>query len=297
MENLAPFFEQSLGDGFFNLQEQGSLLSDKEKNQFLQALSSSLYLSEMGKTIYEQLRTRLGMRSFKIDTGLERFAFGNKQEQENEKPFSLHSTGENPIWLSYGFDKPLSIREDQLLKEFHSCLRNPIKNALAFMQIKKLAMKDNLTGLGNRAHYDETLQKLISQAHRSGESLSLVVMDLDNFKPVNDKFGHAEGDKVLVGFAQELSGVLRSSDYAFRFGGDEFCCVLLNTDQVTNLAIIERLQTRFTNNELLNRRGISCSFGLAMLQPKDDHNSLFSRADANLYDAKANGKNGYSIKN
>lgn len=296
LENLATYYDNTISDSFFNLNEHDSLLSDKERSDFLQVVSSSINLQDLGKMALQQLRARLNVKSIQIVTALENFAFGQKVDEDYQKQFKLQWDQDPDASIVYSFTRTLSIRENQLLKDFHQCLKNPFRNALSFFQVQKLALKDGLTALGNRRQYDETIHKLISQAHRSGDDLSLIVIDLDKFKPVNDRCGHHEGDKVLIAVAGAIKSCLRESDYAFRFGGDEFCFITQNSKKEINEKIVKRVQAAIANDPILQRHGITCSFGGSMLQPKDDVSTLFTRADENLYQAKNAGRDQFVIE-
>jgi diguanylate cyclase (GGDEF)-like protein len=114
---------------------------------------------------------------------------------------------------------------------------------------------------------------------------------MDNFKQVNDAHGHQEGDKVLVAFANTILQSLRESDFAFRFGGDEFCCLLPEANNQTNNLISERVHHAIGSNLILQQHKISCSIGSTTYRQNDSHIGLFSRADEALYAAKQAGKN------
>lgn len=291
MENLTPFYDNTITDGFFNINAQQEFMSDREKNQLMQILTTSLDLYELGDIVFTELKSRLDALFLKVSSPSECFQFGEKSKRSIVKSYNLTASRDGSIKIEYGFARSLSLRETQVLKDINQCAKNPIKNALQFLQIQKLALKDGLTSLGNRRQFDETLEKATSKAHRHGEAVSLIVMDLDKFKQVNDKYGHAEGDKVLMSVAGAINQCLRSSDYAFRFGGDEFCCITTDTDKEANTLIVERIQEAVAADSLLQKHGISLSFGLAMLQPEDTQSSVFSRADAALYQAKQTGRN------
>ena len=291
MENLTPFYDNTFGDGFFNLNEQQSQMSDKEKNQFMQVLTNSLDLQELGSIVFAELKSRLNVKFFSVISPNGRFRFGDDELQPIVKSYDLTPTQDGSIKIEYGFMRTLSLRENQLLKDFNQCLRNPIRNALQFFQIQRLALKDGLTSLGNRMQFDENLRKVTSRARRTGDYVSLIVMDLDKFKQVNDTFGHSEGDRVLINVARTITDSLRESDHAFRFGGDEFCCITINADKKANDIIIRRIQKAMRKDPLLNKHGISGSFGLATLNAKDSEKTLFERADHALYEAKNSGRN------
>lgn len=291
MENFTPVYDNTLTEGFFNLNEHQSLLTDKEKNQLMQVLTNSLDLQELGAIVFAELKGRLNACSVNIVSPSGRFQFGKNQSDSVVKSFDLKASQDAEMKIEYGFLRNLSLRENQLLRDLNQCVRNPLRNALQFFQIQKLALKDSLTSLGNRLQFDETIAKTTSLAHRTGENVALIVMDLDKFKPVNDKHGHAEGDKVLMSVAGAINKSLRNSDHAFRFGGDEFCCITTNTNPKAVELIVERIQQAFAEDSVLCKHDISCSFGLAMLTPKDSESSFFQRADNALFHAKEDGRN------
>jgi len=291
LENFTPVYDNTITEGFFNLNEHQSHMSDKEKNQLLQVLTNSLDLQELGAIVFAELKNRLNASSLKIISSNGRFLFGEAKNNSVVKTFNLKSNQDGDLKIEYGFLRHLSLRENQLLKDINQCARNPICNALQFFQIKKLALKDSLTSLGNRLQFDETVKKTTSLAHRNGENVALIVMDLDKFKPVNDKYGHLEGDKVLISVAGAINKSLRNSDHAFRFGGDEFCCITTNTSKRAVELIIKRIQRAFAADKILSKHDISSSFGMAMLNAEDNEQDFFERADEALFDAKENGRN------
>ena len=118
----------------------------------------------------------------------------------------------------------LSINESDILNQLHQLFTHTFKARPGVLhRFKQMATKDHLTGLGNRASYQEAIHRMISQANRRANKenvdFGLLILDLDNFKQVNDTFGHQEGDKVLIAMADVLQQTLRDTDYAFRFGG------------------------------------------------------------------------------
>jgi diguanylate cyclase (GGDEF)-like protein len=193
--------------------------------------------------------------------------------------------------MDYSFTQPLSLRDWQILQQMHVNFCNPFKNALEHHKIKQFAMKDFLTSLGNRASYDETMIRLANQSQRRHQPFGLLVLDMDNFKQVNDIHGHQEGDKVLMACADTILHSLRESDFAFRFGGDEFCCLLPDADNQTNNLIAERIRSAIESHPFLQQHKISCSIGSATYLEHDSQIGIFSRADEALYAAKQAGKN------
>ncbi len=160
---------------------------------------------------------------------------------------------------------------------------------------RSLSETDSLTGLYNSRHLHEQLPAEIERTRRYLHPLSLFVLDCDNFKAVNDKHGHLGGDRVLQNLALSIRQCLRRSDFAFRYGGEEFVVVLPETDGLAAMTIAERLRTLFAAVKTLAPSGetILCtvSIGISVCHPGDDETSLIRRADEACYRAKQTGKN------
>ncbi len=169
------------------------------------------------------------------------------------------------------------------------------ENQRLLHELHRQTLSDELTCAGNRRAFDQAVQQEIARARRSGGDLSLVLIDLDHFKQVNDALGHAVGDSVLVSFAERLRSASRGSDRLFRFGGDEFALLLGETDAPGALALAERALHIVAREPLLTERGqatLTCSAGVATLRPTDDAlgSDLLARTDAALYAAKRAGR-------
>lgn len=161
----------------------------------------------------------------------------------------------------------------------------------------KIANYDVLTGLINRSLLIEKLKQSISYARRHGTSLSVVFIDLDCFKPINDTFGHQAGDKVIVEIAQRIKNKLRDNDIVARLGGDEFVVVLEETQEIQSVdKVVQELLTLLEQPIYIGSHSVSVSgsAGIAMY-PDDaiDAESLLRNADVAMYSAKELGKNGY----
>ena len=160
---------------------------------------------------------------------------------------------------------------------------------------RSLSQTDSLTGLFNSRYLHERLPGELERASRYGRPLSLLVLDCDNFKSINDRYGHLEGDKVLQNLAAVIGHCLRRSDSAFRYGGEEFVVLLAEADAAAARAFAERLRSMFAAQETHSPAGekICCtvSIGVARHVPSDTENSLIRRADEACYQAKQRGKN------
>lgn len=166
-------------------------------------------------------------------------------------------------------------------------------------QLRELASRDPLTGLYNRRYFNETLERRFSEATRYGSDLSCIMLDLDEFKSVNDGFGHHVGDDVLILLGQTIVSELRTSDVAARFGGDEFIVLLPQTDLERTHVLAERIVARFTAElaEQVPDARVTTSLGIASVLslPEQRADLLLRAADRALYDAKARGKNRIAV--
>lgn len=156
---------------------------------------------------------------------------------------------------------------------------------------------DALTGLANRRAFDRTLDLEMERAQRAGTALSLAIIDLDDFKVVNDTYGHVTGDKVLIHLAKIISGTKRRYDLAARIGGEEFAIILPGIGQTRSSAVLNRIRCELSSLSFTAPEGgtfrVSCSVGIASFRGQSDISPkyFFELADKALYDAKAEGKN------
>jgi two-component system cell cycle response regulator len=161
----------------------------------------------------------------------------------------------------------------------------------------EMAITDALTGLYNRRYMETHLTMLVDQAAARGKALSLLLLDIDHFKAINDTYGHDVGDDVLREFATRLRKTTRGIDLACRYGGEEFVIVMPETDIAVAEAVAERIRRRIANEPFSIREGaaaieVTLSIGLAALGPPGDiGGTLLKRADQALYRAKRDGRN------
>ena len=161
----------------------------------------------------------------------------------------------------------------------------------------EMAITDSLTGLHNRRYFEKHLAALVEQAGGRGKPVSVLVLDIDHFKSINDTFGHPAGDAVLTEFSQRVRRAVRGIDLASRFGGEEFVIAMPDTDATLAYVVGERLRQKiagepFAVGEAGHPIAVTVSIGVSSLNgPEDTPDAILKRADQALYKAKREGRN------
>lgn len=158
-------------------------------------------------------------------------------------------------------------------------------------EMVRLSQQDHLTGLFNRRRITELLQSEIERALRYQTKFSVILMDIDHFKAVNDRLGHQAGDEVLMGIADIVRSGVRAADLVGRWGGEEFVIISPETDIGGSYSLAEKIRTRLESADLGEAGHKTASFGVTAFDDGDDVESLIARADAGLYAAKQGGRN------
>ena len=178
----------------------------------------------------------------------------------------------------------LKIKNEQLHNEI-------VERQKAEAKLEYLATVDSLTSIYNRRKFNEILSYELKRNERHNKGLSLIICDLDNFKIINDNFGHDAGDEVLIMFTKMITGAIRKSDIFARWGGEEFVLLLPETSLETATRIAGKLRL-LTDTTMIPQIGrITSSFGVTQHQTNDNEISFIKRADQALYKAKENGRN------
>jgi len=162
------------------------------------------------------------------------------------------------------------------------------------LKLDKLASNDELTDLPNRRSFHEELAKLLLLKERNNSELSLLFIDIDNFKYINDTKGHDVGDKVLISLANMLNSNVRKSDFVARWGGEEFIILLIDSDIKQAQVIAEQLRSQVANSNHLSQyaqQQVTISLGVTSVTDEDNIDTILKRADLALYKAKSAGKN------
>ncbi len=188
----------------------------------------------------------------------------------------------------------LSASQKNTVESLIAGLLQPLRNALMYREAVNASARDPLTGVNNRSHFREVLDREVELSRRHGAPLSLIMVDVDRFKSINDAHGHLAGDIALKSIASCMLSCIRDSDILFRYGGEEFCIALANTSLTGACKLAERVRRAL---EILvvrasgTRLHVTASFGVATLAKEDDAAHLVEKADHSLYRAKALGRN------
>jgi len=161
---------------------------------------------------------------------------------------------------------------------------------------KSLSLTDELTGVGNKRAMLMHLDEYVADVNTESQHLAVMMLDLDHFKKLNDKYGHLSGDEVLCYFGKLLRQNIRASDSAFRYGGEEFTLIMPDTMANEAFKVAERIRLELFEKAFLLRGApssvhASVSIGIALLRPSEDASNLLNRADGVLYEAKDQGRN------
>src|SRR5882724_3006587 len=213
-----------------------------------------------------------------------------------EEPTQLLVLDEETFWWlaesSHEFSVGLLIRLAKRLRSNNDAVQ---QNIILRRQFEQAALSDALTGFRNRRWLDQTLPRILQRHLHTSEPLCLAIMDIDHFKRVNDGFGHAAGDGVLVRVGRLVRDNLRPADFAARIGGEEFALILPQTSLPGAITAIERLReaiagTAFAHDGRALPR-VTVSLGLVALERGVNPEQLLARADVALYAAKQGGRN------
>lgn len=166
---------------------------------------------------------------------------------------------------------------------------------LQIVELQSAVRLDGLTQLANRAYLDERLLEKIGHRQRHNEIFSLLLIDVDHFKDINDKYGHPAGDRILKGVAFSLKSAMRESDFVARFGGDEFAIILFRSDGISAVEVAKKLcKVQQESGYVLDGENlkVTLSIGVAEAGAEDTVETLLKRTDQALYQVKSEGRNG-----
>ena len=217
---------------------------------------------------------------------------------EHQAQYRLTVKGDTLGSLTLHARRPFSSGDLAVAEQCIGLLVTPLRNALKYEAALREARTDPLTQVLNRSTMEQSLSRELGLARRHGEEFCVVTVDLDDFKTVNDAFGHAAGDAVLRDLAMLLRRCGRESDLIYRTGGDEFVIALSHTSLAGARLLAERLR-RAVGRNVFRHNGeelpVYVSIGVTALVDHDTVESLLERADEALYEAKRSGRNQVSF--
>jgi diguanylate cyclase (GGDEF)-like protein len=196
--------------------------------------------------------------------------------------------------LTFRRNDKFSETDIETLEQLLCSLLYPLRNSLLYQDALQLAQKDPLTGICNRTALDEMMHQEISHARRQGSCCAMIMLDIDHFKTINDRYGHIIGDCALKAIVAMAKSCKRDGDLLFRYGGEEFVILMRDTDREGAVMLAERLRRHIESNPCTcsgAELAMTVSIGVSVLNESDTPVSLFARADQALYSAKRNGRN------
>jgi diguanylate cyclase (GGDEF)-like protein/PAS domain S-box-containing protein len=272
MENRSGLQPDAVhGQRFFDL------FPEVEEDWFRHKVESVITLGTPAFTIWEQRPYLVRFKNYQPITGQEEFMY------QNTTILPLRATNsiiEHICLIIYDVTN-VAANKQQLQK--------------VNQQLQHLSRTDRLTGLNNRGYWEECLQHEYARHRRYQSMAALVMFDIDHFKAVNDTFGHPAGDKVIQAVAEVIREQIRDTDYAGRYGGEEFVVLMPDIDTSGAIVFAERLRLRIESLVVTYEKQaipFTISLGVADLSfPTDDHKQLIERADQALYASKKGGRN------
>ena len=260
-------------------------------HSLLEKLQTTLNIEELITIYATHAKQIINFSGLQFQSTLGVAQITNSDNSQPPYSFDLNINNEYVGKLIYFCQYPLTGHIEQKLTSLHRALVYPLRNALMYSRVLTLATKDTLTGLNNRSQFNDSLAQKLERCRRQRRSFSLMLLDLDNFKQVNDNYGHKIGDDVLKEFSHVLCSSIRGTDSVFRFGGDEFAVLIDDPAFTTNKVIAQRIMQLVAQSQLMKQYNVTTSIGFTLASSQDCENEIFARADKGLYKAKASGRN------
>ncbi|RRV03778.1 sensor domain-containing diguanylate cyclase [Pseudomonas sp. v388] len=276
MENrsgVVPY--EAIGKTFFEL------FPEVNRQWFGQKVDNVVTLGTPAFTVWEQRPYLVRFKSYQPITGQEAFMY------QNTTLFPLRSTNGEISQICL------------VIYDVTDVASNRHQLQAANAELLHLSSTDRLTGLYNRGHWEEALRLEHARHARYGSQAALVMFDIDHFKYINDTYGHQVGDEVLRSVAGLLRNLIRETDIAGRYGGEEFAVLLPDTDGAHALLFAERLRSAVEESEVMHEGlAIRCTISLGVADlatPVSDYKQLIERADQAMYVSKRSGRNQVTV--
>lgn len=257
---------------------------------FLEKLQQSLDLDKLCTIIASEAKKAYKLCGLSFIGDSIQGTMPGSQRGEFHYSFKLFVEGEVIGSLIYQAHQPLTSNAELRLTRIHQAASYSLRNACEYNKLLQRANQDSLTGLSNRSAYNEQMTLSLLKARKNKTTMGLILIDLNNFKPINDSFGHHIGDLVLIKFAQALTKSIRATDKCYRFGGDEFAVILEDASTAGCNAITHRLEVAIGECPVLSEYQLQFSSGCCFSDDCSSENELFVKADQRLYKDKENKK-------
>lgn len=260
-------------------------------------LQSTLELPQILQMFFDEAKRNLSVNSLSYNNEKMANAINLGESAKHSCHYKLITNQNSLGEISFTRNKPFVEHDLHMLELLIGSLICPIRNALLYRDAIESALRDPLTGTGNRMALENTLDREVALALRHKQPLSMLVVDIDKFKNINDTYGHASGDCVLKDVAKMLTQCSRDTDAAYRayrFGGEEFVLLLNNTSRDGSVILAERIRESIEEMTTTCDEAsiqVTVSIGVSTLRTGDTASQLFDRADKALYNAKDNGRN------
>lgn len=265
------------------------------RNELVHALQTSLDPNTLVELFYRHSKACIDYNGLRFSGPGRRQPTDLGQHAKHQCHYRLRLPDSDLGEMTFYRRRRFSEQEQQTLESLLGTLAFPLRNALQYQTVLKQSLVDPLTQLGNRAALNNTLERERQQLLRKKEPFSLILLDIDHFKAINDQHGHVCGDEVIKAIAATIEQISRGTDMAFRYGGEEFALLLSNTSAAGALVTAERLRRaiaglRLSHHTETIRPHVSLGVS-ACVNANETATRLIERADRALYQAKAGGRN------
>ena len=280
----------------FTAEEQSGrdVVSDAIKLRISNALQSSLYVRDVVRGFAREVRRMVRGVAVRYRHSVHKVAIDDGARELNTYTYELNLVGRYLGEITFSRASALAASELEVLEVLLCTLIYPLRNGLQYERALKIALKDPLTGVNNRAMLSAQLKHHISLAQRQLSPLSLLIIDIDHFKSVNDRFGHIVGDVVLTQIANQIVRCTRTSDGVYRYGGEEFVVILPYTGTAGAELLAERIRGEIETMQVESLPAcehVTASLGVAHYVAGESHMEFMQRADDLLMSAKRGGRN------
>jgi diguanylate cyclase (GGDEF)-like protein len=257
-------------------------------------MQNSLNLRETLEHFYHLIQKTIACSGLTYQLNDRRIQYSFGKHRAHNANYNLSVPGSQLGNISLYTEKRFTESELITVESLLGILIPPLRNALLYFDAVEKSFRDPLTKVGNRLAMDEALKRELTLSKRNSQCLSILMLDIDFFKKINDNYGHQTGDKTLKKMARTIQNVLRATDQVFRFGGEEFLVLLSGTGHDDAIIIADRMRREIEKSVFkagTEEIKVTISIGVSTQRNSDTRESLLERADKALYIAKSNGRN------